>query len=234
MVLSQPFSSLDGWWSIVCVCFSCSGQWLLVEVTQPPGWIISSRVIYSFVQKCHGLPRPWKRFSVPVTRWWHELKVAVSLEGPLSHVQVDKDAALPVLSSPFFVLPSSLPFSSKEDRETQLCSKYNTEWDWSLKFSLYYLGEENSPREESPKGKWAVAVPLLNEEVKELSGSLLWATMSYLGIKMRSDYICFFRWPSAHLKNHDVETHGDNHSLAVSLSKEELQSSQTHHHKTDT
>lgn len=169
-------------------------------MTQPPGWIISSRVIYSFLQKCHGLPRPWKRFSVPVTWWWHELKVAVSLEGPLSHVQVDKDAALPVLSSPFFVLPSSLPFSSKENRETQLCSKYNTEWDWSLKFSLYYLGEENSPREESPKGKWAVVVPLLNEEVKELSGSLLWATMSYLGIKMRSDYICFFRWPSAHLK----------------------------------
>lgn len=96
-------------------------------------------------------PHPWKRLSVPLTCWWHELKVAVSLEGPLSHVQVDKDAALAVLSSPFSVLPSSLPFSSKENGETQLCSKYNTEWDWRLKFSLYYLGEENSPGKNPPK-----------------------------------------------------------------------------------
>ena len=139
-----------------------------------------------------------------------------------------------VLSSPFSVLSSSLPFSSKENGETQSCSKYNTEWACSLKFSLYYLREEIGPREEPPKGKWTAVVPLLNKEVKELSGSLLWATMSHLGIKMRSDYICFFRWPSAHLKNHNVETHGDNHGLAVSLTKEDLWSSQTHHHKKET
>lgn len=184
-----------------------------------------------------SLPRPRKRFSVPLAWQWHELKGTVSLKGPLSHVQVDKDAVLAALSSPFSILPSSLPFSSKENGETQLCSKYHTEWDCSLKFSFYYLGEENSPREESPKGKWAVVVPLLNKEVKEWPGSLLWpAAMSYLGIKMRSDHICFFRWPSAHLKNHDVETHGDNHSLAVSLSKEVLaiRSAQTHHRKKET
>lgn len=137
------------------------------------------------------------------------------------------------LLSPF----SHLPYAFLQRKMEKLNYAVNTtQKDCSLQFSLYYLGEENSPREESPKGKWAVVVPLLNEEVKELPGSLSWATMSYLGIKMRSDHICFFRWPSAHLKNHDVETHGDNHSLAVSLSKEELaiRSSQTHHHKKET
>ena len=53
---SQSTFLLTGCLMTSCVCvFRMFGQWLLVEVTQPPGWIISSRVIYSIPQKCHSL-----------------------------------------------------------------------------------------------------------------------------------------------------------------------------------
>lgn len=219
MVLSPTF--LSHWLSDdqSCVCVSHVGQWLLVEVTQPPGWIISSRVTYSIPRVPWSLPRPQKRFSVPLAWQWHGQKALCPWRDPFLLSRLTKMQHF--IFPPFSILPSSLPFSSKENGSFSY-RKYHTEWDCSLKFSFYYLGEENSPREESPKGKWAVVVP----PPQQRSEGMAWVAhdqqLYHILVSKWGQIIFASSDDSAHLKNHDVGAMGTTTALLWVLTRKYL------------